>query len=144
MNKVILIGRLTRDPELRFTPSGVAVSTVTLAVDRRISSSGQEKSTDFIQVVIWGKQAESTANYIAKGCKFGVCGRIQTRNYDDRDGNKRYVTEVVAEEVSFIEWGNKGERRQSDVSSNFNSDSSYGDLPNNDEMVLIDDEDVPF
>lgn len=144
MNKVILIGRLTKDPELRFTPGGVAVSTVVLAVDRRVSSSNQEKATDFIQVVIWGKQAEATANYITKGCKFGVCGRIQTRNYDDRDGNKRYVTEVVAEEVSFIEWGNKGEKRPLDSNSSFDSNSSYGNLPSNDEMILIDDEDVPF
>ena len=73
MNKVILIGRLTKDPELRFTPSGIAVSTVVLAIDRKISSKDQEKSTDFIQVIIWGKQAEATANYISKGCKFGVC-----------------------------------------------------------------------
>lgn len=147
MNKVILIGRLTKDPELRFTPSGVAVSTVVLAVDRKVFSKEQEKSTDFIQVIIWGKQAESTANYISKGCKFGVCGRIQTRNYNDKDGNKKYVTEVIAEEVSFIEWGNKGEKRPYGMDSggsNFESDINYGNLPSSDDMTLIDDEDVPF
>lgn len=144
MNKVILIGRLTRDPELRFTPSGIAVSTVVLAVDRKISSKDQERSTDFIQVIIWGKQAEATANYMSKGCKFGVCGRIQTRNYNDKDGNKKYVTEVVAEEVSFIEWGNKSDRRSSEMdNSNFDTNVNYGNLPN-DDMTLIDDEDVPF
>lgn len=144
MNKVILIGRLTKDPELRFTPSGIAVSTVVLAIDRKISSKDQEKSTDFIQVIIWGKQAEATANYISKGCKFGVCGRIQTRNYNDKDGNKKYVTEVVAEEVSFIEWGNKNDRRSSEMgNSNFDTNVNYGNLPN-DDMTLIDDEDVPF
>lgn len=144
MNKVILIGRLTKDPELRFTPSGVAVCTVTLAVDRKVFSKDQEKGTDFIQVIIWGKQAEATANYINKGCKFGVCGRIQTRNYNDKDGNKRYVTEVVAEEVSFIEWGNKEGRSPNMSSSSFDSNISYGNLPNSDDMTLIDDEDVPF
>lgn len=144
MNKVILIGRLTKDPELRFTPSGIAVSTVVLAIDRKISSKDQEKSTDFIQVIIWGKQAEATANYISKGCKFGVCGRIQTRNYNDKDGNKKYVTEVVAEEVSFIEWGNKNDIRSPEMgNSNFDTNVNYGNLPN-DDMTLIDDEDVPF
>lgn len=147
MNKVILIGRLTKDPELRFTPSGVAVSTVVLAVDRKIFSKDQDKSTDFIQVIIWGKQAESTANYISKGCKFGVCGRIQTRNYNDKDGNKKYITEVVAEEVYFIEWGNKDGNNTTntiETNSKFNSGVNYGNLPNVDDMVLIDDEDVPF
>ena len=121
MNKVILIWRLTKDPELRFTPSGVAVCTVTLAVDRKVFSKDQEKGTDFIQIIIWGKQAEATANYISKGCKFGVCGRIQTRNYNDKDGNRKYVTEVVADEVSFIEWGNKEARVTNSNNSSFDS-----------------------
>lgn len=149
MNKVILIGRLTRDPELRFTPSGTAVCTVTLAVDKRVNSKEQEKGADFITVIIWGKQAEATANYISKGCKFGVCGRIQTRNYDDKEGNKRYVTEVVAEEVSFIEWGNKNQSQSNSNNngferSSFDSNVSYGNIPNSDDMTLIDDDDVPF
>lgn len=146
MNKVILIGRLTKDPELRFTPNGIAVSTIVLAVERKLFSKDQDKSTDFIQVIIWGKQAESTANYISKGCKFGVCGRIQTRNYNDKDGNKKYVTEVVAEEVYFIEWGNKNEKNLTEVDSKnkFDSGVNYGNLPSVDDMILIDDEDVPF
>lgn len=144
MNKVILIGRLTKDPELRFTPSGTAVSTITLAIDRRVTSKDQQKNTDFIQVIIWGKQAEATANYITKGCKFGVCGRIQTRNYLDKDNNKKYVTEVVAEEVSFIEWGNKGVNNPMSNSDNFVGDVDYGNIPISDDMTLIDDEDVPF
>ena len=150
MNKVILIGRLTKNPELRFTPSGTAVCTVNLAIDRRNFSKEQEKTADFITVIIWGKQAESTANYISKGCKFGVCGRIQTRSYTDKDGNKRYITEVVAEEVSFIEWGNRNDsmsNRSSNMNSMPSSDDSmvdYGNLPSSDDMVLIDDEEVPF
>lgn len=144
MNKVILIGRLTKDPELRFTPNGVAVSTVVLAIDRKVFSKDQEKITDFIQVIIWGKQAESTANYISKGCKFGVCGRIQTRNYTDKDGNKKYITEVIAEEIHFIEWGNKSGKNHIESDSGFDSGVNYGNLPSSDDMILIDDQDVPF
>lgn len=143
MNKVILIGRLTKDPELRFTPSGTAVSTITLAIDRKINSKEQQKSTDFIQVIIWGKQAEATANYINKGCKFAVCGRIQMRTYIDKDNNKRYVTEVVADEVSFIEWGNKSSYRKLSDNDDFGNGVDYGDIPIGDDMTLIDD-DVPF
>lgn len=143
MNKVILIGRLTKDPELRFTPSGTAVSTITLAIDRKINSKDQSRSTDFVQVIIWGKQAEATANYINKGCKFAVCGRIQTRNYVDKDNNKRYVTEVVADEVSFIEWGNKSSGGKLSSNEGFANSVDYGDIPMGDDMTLIDD-DVPF
>ena len=107
MNKVTLIGRLTKDPELKYTPgAGTAVTTLTLAVDRRFTKDGQ-KEADFIPVVIWGKQAESTAQYVSKGKLLGVAGRIQTRSYDAKDGTKRYVTEVIAEEVQFLEFGQK-------------------------------------
>ncbi|KHD34406.1 single-stranded DNA-binding protein [Clostridium acetobutylicum] len=107
MNKVVLVGRLTRDPELKFTPgAGNAVATFTLAVDRRFKKEGQQEA-DFIPVVVWGKQAESTANYMSKGKLMGVSGRIQTRSYDAKDGTRRYVTEVVAEEVQFLEWSSK-------------------------------------
>ena len=107
MNKVTLIGRLTKDPELKYTPgAGTAVTTLTLAVDRAYSKDGK-KEADFIPVVIWGKQAESTAQYVSKGKLLGVAGRIQTRSYDAKDGTKRYVTEVIAEEVQFLEFGQK-------------------------------------
>ncbi|EKX81434.1 single-stranded DNA-binding protein [Clostridium botulinum CFSAN001628] len=112
MNKVVLIGRLTKDPELKFTPgNGTAVATFTLAVDRRFSKDGQREA-DFIPIVVWGKQAESTANYMSKGKLMGVSGRIQTRSYEAKDGTRRYVTEVIAEEVKFLEWGNKLQRIQ--------------------------------
>lgn len=108
MNKVVLIGRLTKDPELKFTPgTGTAVANFTMAVDRRFQKDGQ-KEADFIPVVVWGKPAESTANYTAKGKMIGVSGRIQTRTYDATDGTKRYVTEVVADEVQFLEWADSG------------------------------------
>jgi single-strand DNA-binding protein len=104
VNKVVLIGRATVDPTLKFTPgTGTAVCTLTIAVDRRNSKEGQ-KEADFIPVVIWGKQAESTATYVAKGRLIGVSGRLQVRNYDAKDGTKRYITEVVADEVQFLEW----------------------------------------
>ena len=107
MNRTVLIGRVVRDPELKYTPgAGTAVTTLTLAVDRRFTKDGQ-KEADFIPVVIWGKQAESTAQYVSKGKLLGVAGRIQTRSYDAKDGTKRYVTEVIAEEVQFLEFGQK-------------------------------------
>lgn len=102
MNKVVLIGRLTKDPELKFTPgTGMAVTTVTLAVDR-YNASTKQREADFIPVVIWGKQAEATANHMRKGSLMAVSGRISVRNYEDKEGIKRYVTEVVASETSFL------------------------------------------
>src|SRR3712207_6111083 len=93
MNRVVLIGRLTKDPELRFTPgNGTAVTTFTLAIDRKFSKNNE---ADFIPIVVWGKQAESTANYMSKGKLIGIGGRIQTRSYDAKDGTKRYVTEEI-------------------------------------------------
>ncbi len=149
MNKVVLIGRLTKDPELKFTPgSGTAVATFTLAVDRRFSKDGQREA-DFIPIVVWGKQAESTANYMSKGKLMGVSGRIQTRSYDAKDGTKRYVTEVVAEEVQFLEWGdgNKNNFRQND-----NGFENYGKTPRGgygenygEDITPIDEEgEIPF
>ena len=92
---------------MKYTPgTGKSVCTFTLAVDRRFQKDGN-KEADFIPIVVWGKQAESTANYMTKGRLMGVSGRIQTRSYDAKDGTKRYVTEVVADVVQFLEWGNK-------------------------------------
>jgi len=107
MNKVVLIGRLTKDPELKFTANtGTATARFTLAVNRRFKKEDQPEA-DFIPVVVWGKQAESTANYMRKGKLLSVAGRIETRSYEAKDGGRRYVTEVVADEVSFLEWGKK-------------------------------------
>jgi single-strand DNA-binding protein len=136
LNKVVLIGRLTKDPQLSFTPgAGKAVATFTIAVDRRFSKDGQ-KEADFIPIVVWGKQAESTANYMSKGKLIGIAGRIQTRSYEAKDGTKKHVTEVIAEEVQFLEWGDK---------------SSQGGKPqpnNNDmyreDITPVDEGDIPF
>ena len=124
MNKILLIGRLTKEPELSFTNSGVAVCKFTLAVNRRFKREGQQEA-DFIPVVVWNKQAESTANYTKKGNQIGIVGRIETRSYEAKDGNKRYVTEVIAEEVQFLEWGEKKE----DTSTNFMQIDNNEDIP---------------
>ena len=132
MNKVVLVGRLTKDPELKFTPgTGMAVTTVTLAVDK-YNSSTKQREADFISVVIWGKQAESTANYMSKGSLMAISGRIQTRSYEDKEGKKRYVTEVVAQEVSFLSKG-RGTENQS-YNQGFDEDVIPVDI----------DSDIPF
>ena len=102
MNKVVLIGRLARDPELRYTTSNVAVCTFTVACDRRIKSENGP-SADFISIVAWRNTAEFVSKYFSKGNRIAVTGSIQTRSYDDSNGTKRYVTEVVADDVEFVE-----------------------------------------
>jgi len=119
MNKVVIVGRLTKDPELKFAQgTGTAVVTFTVAVNRRFKREGQPEA-DFIPVVQFGKSAEATANYMAKGKLLSVTGNIQTRNYAAKDGTRRYVTEVIADEVDFLEWsskpGNKKEKNIEDV-----------------------------
>ncbi len=102
MNKVFLIGRLTRDPELRYTGNNTAVATFSIAVNRPFTSQSGEREADFINIVVWRKQAENVKNYLAQGSQVAIDGRIQTRNYDDQNGNKRYVTEVIADNVEFL------------------------------------------
>ena len=133
MNKVVIIGNWVKDLELKFTQGGTAVATGTLAVQRSFKKEGQP-TADFIPVVIWGKQAETTANYCgAKGNKIAVNGRIQTRSYDAKDGTKRYVTEIIAEGVSFL-------NSKADGAANVSKPA-----PSNDGMVeIIDDGDMPF
>lgn len=103
LNSVILIGRLTKDPELRYTPNGTAVASFTLAVGRARPNQQGERETDFIPIVVWQKQAENCANYIGKGSLVAVEGRLQVRTYDGKDGQRRWVTEVVAENVRFLD-----------------------------------------
>lgn len=146
MNNVVLIGRLTRDPELRYIPNtGTPVSTFSLAVDKQVSkekklemeSKGQP-TADFINIVVWGRQAENCATYLAKGRLTAVQGRIQSRTYDGKDGIRRYVTEVVAERVQFLEWGDDDNRsRSSDLQNDFPDIDVDGFEP-------VDDENIPF
>lgn len=103
MNRVVLVGRLTKDPDLRYTPNGVPVATFTLAVNRTFSNQQGEKEADFINCVIWRRPAENVANFLKKGSLAGVDGRIQTRSYEGQDGKRVYVTEVVADSVQFLE-----------------------------------------
>lgn len=103
LNRVILIGRLTKDPELRYTPNGVAVASFVLAVDRARSNQQGEREADFIPIVVWQKQAENCANYLGKGSMAAVDGRLQIRTYDDKEGQRRWVTEVIAESVRFLD-----------------------------------------
>lgn len=103
LNRVVLIGRLTRDPELRYTPNGVAVTTFTLAVDRPYSNQQGQREADFINIVTWRGLAETCANYLKKGRLTAVEGRLQIRNYDNNEGKKVYVSEIVADNVRFLE-----------------------------------------
>lgn len=156
MNKVFLIGRLTRDPELRYTSSNIAVATFSIAVDRNFSNAAGEREADFINIVVWRKQAENVKNYMHKGSQIAIDGRIQTRSYDDTDGKKRYVTEVVADNVQFLD--SKGSRDASVPTSapeptpyDFASqpepkttdvkNDPFADFGNN---IEISDDDLPF
>lgn len=134
LNRVILIGRLTKDPELRYTPAGVAVTQFTLAVDRPFTSQGGEREADFIPVVTWRQLAETCANYLRKGRLTAVEGRIQVRNYENNEGKRVYVTEVIADNVRFLEsnrdgGGSGGSSR--DESSNTTSNSGGGNNRSN-------------
>ncbi|GFN22899.1 MAG: single-stranded DNA-binding protein [Thermoanaerobacteraceae bacterium] len=104
LNRVILIGRLVRDPELRYTPSGVPVANFTLAVDRPYLNQQGERGTDFIRIALWRKLAETCANHLGKGRLVAVEGRLQVRSYETPEGQRRQVTEVVAEDVRFLDW----------------------------------------
>lgn len=111
MNKVFLIGRLTRDPELRYTGSNIPVASFSLAVNRSYTNQAGEREADFINIVVWRKQAENVKNYLSQGSQVAIDGRIQTRSYDGEDGKKRYVTEIVADNVEFL--GTKGSNSNS-------------------------------
>ena len=108
MNTVIMIGRLTRDPDLRYIAStGNAVTRFSIAVDRAFATKDAEVTADFFNIVVWGKRAETCVNYLAKGRMVAIRGRLQNNNYTDKNGNKQYSVEVIAEEVKFIDWGDK-------------------------------------
>lgn len=103
LNRVVLVGRLTKDPDLRYTPSGVAVANFTLAVNRPFTNQQGNREADFINCVVWRRPAENLANYMKKGSMVGVDGRLQTRNFEGQDGKMVYMTEVVADSVQFLE-----------------------------------------
>ncbi|WP_028987577.1 single-stranded DNA-binding protein [Thermicanus aegyptius] len=136
LNHVVLIGRLTKDPELSYTPSGVAVTRFTLAVERNFTNSQGEREADFIQILTWRQLAEVCANYLKKGHLTAVEGRIQTRHYDNQEGRRVYVTEVVADNVRFLQ---PKQNNGNTVSARENtSDPLAG------ESLAISDDDLPF
>ncbi|MFK4567518.1 single-stranded DNA-binding protein [Enterococcus sp. UD-01] len=122
INNVVLVGRLTKDPDLRYTSSGSAVATFTLAVNRNFTNQNGNREADFINCVIWRKPAETMANYARKGTLLGVTGRIQTRNYENQQGQRVYVTEVVCENFQLLESRSASEQRQQEGGT---SSSSY-------------------
>nr|DAY02406.1 MAG TPA: Single strand binding protein [Caudoviricetes sp.] len=130
MNKVILMGRLTKDPEVRYTQTtNTMVTSFTLAVNRRFVKQGEERQADFINCVAWNKTAEFVSKYFKKGQQVGIIGRIQTRNYDDEQGIKHYVTEIIAEEVYFA--GDKKDATQNEVQAT-------------DDFEITNQDDLPF
>lgn len=148
MNNVCLIGRLTRDPELRTTSNGTSTTSFSIAVDGYRNQNG-EVHTDFINIVVWNKQAENVCKFVKKGSQVGIQGRISTRSYDAQDGTKRYVTEVVASNVTFL--GSKADN----ASTNFESSSSFENAETADfsentysdfdgDTTLSEDDDLPF
>ena len=141
MNNVSLVGRLTKDPELRTIANGSVTTTVTVAINRTFANASGEREADFISVVVWNKQAENLAKYCFKGSQVGVTGRIQTRTYDAQDGTKRYVTEVVADNVSFL--SSKGEN-SSYASNNENSNANNNENNNNAKVETTDISSDPF
>lgn len=128
LNSVIIMGRLTRDPELRHTQNGTAVASLTLACDRDFKPQNGEKETDFIDVVVWGKTAEFAANYFTKGRMAIVEGRLQVRNWQDKDGNKRKSTEVVADRMYFGDSNQEG-KKQTAPADDFAEIEDDGDIP---------------
>ena len=159
MNKVFLIGRLVRDPELRYTGANIPVATFSIAVNRTYANAAGERETDFINIVVWRKQAENVKNYVKQGSQVAIDGRIQTRTYDDQNGQKRYITEVVADNVQFLDTKASTERRQTVSSNSYNDVNPYNfspemDVPTSDlkddpfkdfgEEIKVEDNDLPF
>lgn len=147
INRVVLVGRLTRDPELRYTPSGVAVTTFTLAVNRTYSNAQGEREADFINIVAWRQLAELCANYLKKGSQAGLDGRLQSRSYDNKEGRRVFVTEVVADNVQFL--SPAGERREGggggpSAGSGYGFDQMDDPFANDSKTVDISDDDLPF
>lgn len=154
INRVVLVGRLTKDPELKYTPSGVAMARFTLAVNRTFKSEGQPDA-DFINIIVWRKQAENTANFLKKGSLAGVEGRIQTGSYEGQDGKRVYTTDVVADSVQFLEprngqaTQNNGTTSQPQTNNQQTNQSNYtkvdeDSFSNSSGPIEVQDDDLPF
>ena len=147
INNVVLVGRMTRDAELRYTPQNQAVATFTLAVNRNFKNQSGEREADFINVVIWRQQAENLANWAKKGALIGITGRIQTRNYENQQGQRVYVTEVVADNFQLLgsRTSREGQSSGSYTSNNFgNSSSNFGNSTSVNQVPNFSREENPF
>lgn len=148
INRVVLVGRLTKDPEFRTTPSGVNIANFTLAVNRTFTNAQGEREADFINVVVFRKQAENVNNYLFKGNLAGVDGRIQSRSYENREGQRVFVTEVVADNVQFLEPKSNGQANNvsKGQQTGMNNQRSGNDNPfaNANGPIDISDDDLPF
>ncbi|KDP12582.1 MULTISPECIES: single-stranded DNA-binding protein [Staphylococcus] len=166
LNRVVLVGRLTKDPEYRTTPSGVGVATFTLAVNRTFTNNQGEREADFINCVVFRKQAENVSNFLFKGSLAGVDGRLQSRSYENQEGRRVYVTEVVCDSVQFLEPKSQNQRHSNNQGNDFqsygqgfggqqqgqnssyqnNNSSSNNDNPfaNANGPIDISDDDLPF
>ena len=155
MNRVELIGRLTRDPELRYTSSNIPTARFTLAVNRPFQSQNGEQGTDFINVVVWRKQAENVKKFVTKGSLVAVEGRIQTGSYENKDGQRVYTTDVVADSVQFLETRTQSQNRiennditpadfMQDTNTNNESDMSDEVFANFGDSIEISDDDIAF
>lgn len=143
INRVVLVGRLTKDVELRYTPSGVAMARFTLAVNRTFSNQQGEREADFINIVVWRKQAENSANFLKKGSLAGVEGRIQTGSYEGQDGKRVYTTDVVADSVQFLEpRSGAGNREQGEQTTSQQSSSSQNQSSNQQNYTRVNED--PF
>ena len=144
MNKVILMGRLTRDPEVRYTSgNNTLVASFSIAVNRRFARQGEERQADFFNVVAWDKTGEFCSKYFKKGQQVGVIGRLQTRNYDDKDGKKVYVTEVIAEDAYFAD--SKREPGANNFDAGFNPSAQPSNTPSSEGFMAIEeDSNLPF
>lgn len=151
INRAVLTGRLTKEPELRTTQSGLSVAAFNLAVDRQYSNAKGERDTDFISCVIWRKAAENFCNFTSKGSLVGIDGRIQTRNYDDKDGKRVYVTEVVVDNFALLESkkdrqnANNGSYASNNNNDNYSkSNNSQDPFNSTGDTIDISDDDLPF
>ena len=141
LNSVCLVGRMTKDAELRYTPSNKAVATFSLAVNRNFKNQNGEREADFINCVIWRQQAENLANWAKKGALIGITGRIQTRNYENQQGQRVYVTEVVADNFQLLE---SRKDREAGQSQEYNQPDFSRQTPMNANPMDISDDDLPF
>lgn len=151
MNKTFLVGRLTKDPELKYLSNNIAVANFTIAINRTFTNQTGEREADFINIVVWRKQAENVKKYLSKGSLVGIDGRIQTRNYENPEGKRVYITEVVADNVQFLESKNQrdnvspqdfsGYENQEAPTSTDISDEPFADFG---ETVELSEDDIAF